>query len=96
MRKIVRDGKVAVAVSHGYGAGWSTWGDVSPMDADFNQFILDEDIDSAKAWAEKNGHYGGGIEQIAIYWVEEGDSFEISEYDGSESITVNPVAGYVA
>ena len=45
MEKIVRDGKVAVAVSYGFGAGWSTWNEVNPMDARFNQLFLDGKID---------------------------------------------------
>lgn len=36
MKKLIRDGKVAVLVSPGFGAGWSTWnGD--DEDAIFNK-----------------------------------------------------------
>ena len=31
MEKIIRDGKVAVAVSYGFGAGWSTWNDIKSI-----------------------------------------------------------------
>ena len=57
MEKIVRDGMVAVAVSYGYGAGWSTWNDIDPMDARFNQLFLDGKADEVVYWnAEGEEH----------------------------------------
>lgn len=87
MEKIVRDGKVAVAVSYGYGAGWSTWNDVNPMDARFNQLFLDNKHAKASALCEelKLGYAGGGRD-VEIEWVPVGTKFVISEYDGSESL----------
>ena len=63
MEKIVRDGKVAVAVSYGYGAGWSTWEEVNPMDARFNQLFLDGNIDEIKRICEEEEMYAGGAEK---------------------------------
>ena len=97
MEKIIRDGKVAVAVSYGYGAGWSTWNDVNPMDAEFNQLFIDRKFDEAKKLAKERSIYEGGIEDIQIVWVSEGDRFEILEYDGSESLNIlSPTDGYLA
>jgi len=80
-------GEVAVAVSGGYGAGWSTWNpDVNPMDKKYNQLILDGDIDKAIKLAKSEGHFTGGLEDCSIKWVDEGERFRIDEYDGSESL----------
>ncbi len=97
MEKIIRDGKVAVAVSYGYGAGWSTWCDVNPMDAEFNQFFLDDNYDEALKLAESKEYYSGGLEDVTIEWVDIGDRFEIGEYDGAESLQIlRPDDGYLA
>ena len=87
MEKIVRDGKVAVAVSYGFGAGWSTWTDVDPMDARFNQLFLDGKHDEAAALCDQlELGYSGGARDVEIEWVPAGTEFQITEYDGSESI----------
>lgn len=90
MEKIIRDGKVAVAVSYGFGAGWSTWTDIDPMDARFNQLFLDGKFDEAKALCDELdlGH-AGGAEDVVIEWVPVGTEFIITEYDGSESLETN-------
>jgi Leu/Phe-tRNA-protein transferase len=87
MEKIVRDGKVAVAVSYGYGAGWSTWNYVDPMDARFNQLFLDGKVDEVERICdEEELGYAGGAYGVEIVWVLVGTKFFISEYDGSESL----------
>jgi hypothetical protein len=87
MEKIVRDGMVAVAVSSGFGAGWSTWNDVDPMDARFNQLFLDEKFYEATALCDELGlGYSNGAYDVVIRWVPEGTKFRIDEYDGSESL----------
>ena len=40
MKKIIRDGKVAVLYSPGFGAGWSTWNQELP-ELVFNPVIVD-------------------------------------------------------
>lgn len=103
MEKIVRDGKVAVAISPGFGAGWSTWCDVDPMDARFNQLILDGDLDAVRKIAEDSIKgddeyiYVGGLDDVEIVWVPVGTAFYIDEYDGSESlVTIDKVDWMVA
>ena len=44
MEKYIKDGKVGVLVSPGYGAGWSTWGDDGLRD----QLALDSRLVQAK------------------------------------------------
>lgn len=85
MEKIVRDGMVAVAVSRGFGAGWSTWSDVDPMDARFNQLFLDgKHIDAVRLCEELDIGCASGIEGVEIRWIPVGTRFVIQEYDGSE------------
>lgn len=87
MEKIVRDGMVAVAVSGGFGAGWSTWNDVDPRDARFNQLFLDgKHQKAADLCARLNLGYVNGARDVEIEWVPEGTKFRIDEYDGSESL----------
>lgn len=87
MEKIVRDGMVAVAYSPGYGAGWSTWNGVNPMDARFNQLFLDGKYDeAAKLCDELELGYGNGAFDVVIEWVPQFTKFVIDEYDGSEYI----------
>ena len=87
MEKIVRDGKVAVAVSSGFGAGWSTWASVDPMDARFNELFLDGKHKEAGALCDElHLGYSGGARDVEIVWVPVGTKFRITEYDGSESI----------
>lgn len=94
MEKLERDGKVAVLVSHGFGAGWSTWNsehrETLCMDAEIVQAVLDADIARAVRIAkEKCGDfYEGGASGLEVHWVDKGAAFEIEEYDGSESLHV--------
>lgn len=92
--KVVRDGKVAVIVSPGFGAGWSTW--ASEDDA-FDPAVV--------AWIEAgkpkesqpyprntkpDGQYiyTGGLQTAEIEWLEQGTQFRINEYDGQESLEI--------
>jgi hypothetical protein len=102
MDKLERDGKVAVLVSSGFGAGWSTW-NCDAEGAAFNKRIalavLGESGETPiqAAEAEYPDAYHGGICDLEVAWVTKGDRFEINEYDGSESLRVfGPDDGYVA
>ena len=87
MEKIIRDGKVAVAVSGDFGAGWSTWNNVDPMDARFNQLFLDGAADKAADLCDElHLGYSAGARDVEIEWVPVGTEFIITEYDGSESL----------
>jgi hypothetical protein len=92
MDKVIRDGKVAVLVSRGYGAGWSTWTDevetylfhpklVQMVEERRHSEITEE-------WMEKelglDVSYTGGIDGLEIEWVPIGTKFVIDEYDGAE------------
>ena len=94
MNKIERDGKVAVLISPGFGAGWSTWNaeyaETLCMDADIVQAVLDGDLQKAANVAELKcpDIYTGGARDLCVVWVPKGAVFEINEYDGAESIHV--------
>lgn len=92
--KVVRDGRVAVLVSPGFGAGWSTWADRELRE----RLLFDPEV---VAWVEagKEGplpdleakygdhyFYDGGAGDLMIEWVPVGVKFRIHEYDGSESL----------
>ena len=80
------DGEVAIAVSHGFGAGWSTWGSVDPLDARFNRLIMYEMWEEAEKLADSEGLYTGGLRDCRLHWLKPGTRFRIEEYDGAESL----------
>ena len=94
--RLIRDGKVAVIYSPGFGAGWSTWnaeyfeyGEELIFDPGLADLIINqrswEQIEAyvALKWP---GVYTGGLEQAVVEWVAIGTEFKITEYDGSESL----------
>lgn len=87
------EGQIGVIVSGGYGAGWSTWGGDSEflsMDKGLVEMALNETPSKkVKAYIkEKKGFdkYMGGWEGVRVEFLSKGTSFDIEEYDGSESI----------
>jgi hypothetical protein len=96
MDKVIRDGKVAVLVSRGYGAGWSTWvadeyRDIYLFHPTLIQMVEEErHIEITTEWMEKElgleDVYTGGTDGLEIEWVPVGTKFVIDEYDGAESI----------
>lgn len=99
--KLERNGKIAVLVSPGFGAGWSTWNNdiASVFDPEMVQAVLDGDYAEAERIAARNypDAYMGGVENLTVEWVPKGSRFEIREYDGSESLHIfGPDYGLVA
>ena len=90
MEKVIKDGKVGVLVSPGFGAGFSTWG--APIEAIFNPTLIElvqqEKVQEAIDFVEKNWEdvYTGGVQDLVVNWVPEGSEFIIEEYDGSETL----------
>jgi len=90
MEKVIRDGKVGVLVSPGFGGGFSTWG--YPTEAIFDPTLIElvenEKFQEAVDYCESTwaGEYSGGVQDLKVVWVPEGVKFQIAEYDGSESI----------
>jgi hypothetical protein len=92
--KLIENGHVAVLVSRGYGAGWSTWIYDYP-DCVFDPVIARMILDGAEETeiavvAEKRypDAYLGGIDGLSVQWIPIGTRFRIDEYDGAESVEI--------
>jgi hypothetical protein len=91
MNKLIRDGKVAILYSPGYGAGWYTW------NKKFPELIFDPGI---VGLVEHNKFYElktyvtlkypeiftGGMDDLKVDWLPVGIDFRITEFDGNEVI----------
>ena len=99
MNKVIRDGKVAVVVSPGFGAGWSTWS--YRGEEDYRDFMLfdptlvdnterSESAETIETYVTfvHPGTYCGGADDLTIQWLPVGTAFRIHEYDGSESVEI--------
>lgn len=108
VEKLVRDGRVAVLYSPGFGAGWSTWAS-QPDCARAMLFdtqiadIVDRGEDGWRGAAEAIAEikypdeYLGGLGDLQVAWLPVGTEFVVEEYDGSESIKIrNDVEWQVA
>lgn len=91
--KVVRDGKVAVLISPGFGAGWFTW-NTDHQEILFHPKIV-KMVESGRRkeitedWVKKHLKieiYAGGAIDLKIRWLKEGTQFKVLEYDGSESL----------
>lgn len=91
-KRLVKDGKTAVLISPGFGAGWYSWNTEHPgmiFDVDIIQAVIDGDKHKACAIAiERYDAYAGGGDRLVVQWVPQGMRFEITEYDGFESLTI--------
>ena len=92
MNKLVRDGKVAVWVSPGYGAGWYSWHGNEELlyDPSIAEWVEQEELDKVLTYMELKHPdvYCGGLEDLEIKWVSTGDRFRIDEHDGAESLVL--------
>jgi len=94
MEKVIRNGKVAVLVSGGFGAGWYSWNS-SHKELLFHPKLValvevGKQSEITEEWLEKelglSDIYCGGARDLDIQWLDEGTAFQIEEYDGSESL----------
>jgi len=90
MKKVIRDGKVAVLISSDWGSGFHTSG--APLEAIFNpqlvELIENKNYNEAIEFIKKTypNVFTYDITSLCVEWVEEGREFYITEYDGLESI----------
>jgi|SRR5690606_6090322 len=93
MEKVIRDGKVAVLISHGFGAGWYSWNSnqkllFSPKIVEMVEQNRANEID--EDWVKENlgieDVYCGGASSLKIHWLPVGTAFEVDEYYGAESL----------
>ena len=94
--KVIRDGKVAVLYSPGFGAGWSTWNTLLP-ELLFDSVIVDFVLNKPENWLQGieaycelvyPGAYTGGSSDLEVMWIPAGSQFLVEEYDGSESVVL--------
>lgn len=94
MDRVIRDDKVAVLYSPGYGAGWSTWADKGLCERLLFDPVVVEWVEAGKVGEVPVDHlndeylYTGGADDLTIRWVPVGTQFRIHEYDGSESVVL--------
>jgi len=94
MEKVIRDGKVAVLISHGFGAGWYSWH--SKQELLFHPKIVElveqnrKNEITEKLCQELLGtdEYVCvlGVDGLSVHWLPIGTAFEVDEYDGAESL----------
>lgn len=97
MNKLIRDGKIAVLYSPGYGAGWYTWNTDHPeclYDPEMVKIVLGEAEGNIKEIAKRNygdDFYPGGLTGLTVEWIPIGHRFCIEEFDGSENLIVEGI-----
>ena len=107
MEKVIRDGKVAVIISAGWGAGWSTWHGHKELifhpklvelveSGQHNQDNISTLLIELLSEKEAEHVYLGGVEDLTIQWIPEGTKFKIEEYDGSEYIITDKMLNLTA
>ena len=101
MEKVVKNGLVAVLVSPGFGAGWSSWNPLKPellFDPAVVAMVEDgTNAETIAAYCEAkypDGYFGGAGDLI-VEWVPVGIQFRVHEYDGSETLEFKDVIPWV-
>lgn len=97
--KYIKDGKVAVLYSPGFGAGWYTWNTQHRgllFDRDLVEPLLAGKRHEVQAVAERKypDAYLGGLEDLEVMWLDQGSQFEVEEYDGNETVHVIGTRSY--
>lgn len=94
MEKYIKDGMVAVLVSPGFGAGWSSWDHKDGRDILFDHRLVEAFLEggsqaviqlSEELWGE-DSPYAGGADELQVEWIPQGEMFYLHEYDGNEWI----------
>ena len=90
MKKIIRNGLVAVIVSPSHGAGWYSWHNIEELlyDPTIVEFLELRDYDSIEAYLTEDypKEYFPKPQKLKVIWVPVGARFRIDEYDGSETL----------
>lgn len=96
MKKVIRDGMIAVLYSSGYGWGWYSWNQDRPeclFDPDIVELVEKkagfrkiEEVASAKWETDEKRFCSSGAGTLKIKWLPIGTQFRIDEYDGFESV----------
>jgi hypothetical protein len=102
--KVVRNGKVAVLISEGHGAGWYTWNMGHP-ELLFLPTVVEMVLNSKypkdiaacidNIYGKDNDIYIGGLGGLTVVWVPQGADFQVYEYDGAEHIRLKDRQGWI-
>lgn len=85
-----------VIYSPGYGAGWYSWHGIPELLHDVKLARMIEghtptrEIEERIAEITDEYVYPVRLADLEVLWLEPGTPFEITEYDGSEGVRVNP------
>ena len=102
MKKVIRNGQVAVLYSPGFGAGWYTWHGI--LDLVFDPSIVtwvEEGTNDAYDKIEEYvtlkypDAYIGGLRDLSILWLPNGTEFRIEEYDGNEKVEIKDKISWI-
>jgi hypothetical protein len=92
MKKLIRNGQVAVLVSPGFGAGWYSWHHVEELlyDPSVVEWLEQGEMSKIEAYLalKYQDEYFGGLEDLEVKWVPVGARFRIDEYDGDETLVL--------
>jgi hypothetical protein len=90
MDRVIRDGKVAILYSPGFGAGWYSWHHIEELvfDPSIVTWLEARELGKIVSYLTLKypGEYFGGVDQLTIKWIPQGTQFRIEEYDGAESV----------
>lgn len=101
VEKLIKDGKVAILISPGLGAGWSTWNWENAEELLFDKELIEKFINDRpnfeKFAEEKYPDCYLSTRDLCVEWIDQGTQFEINEYDGNESLhIIGPRTGFIA
>lgn len=91
-------GQVGVIISPNFGGGWSTWNDNNPwlvFHKPLVKAVLRKNYEEIKVIAEKinpGGYFS--TKDLEVVFLDQGTTFCIQEYDGSESIVIYEPENY--
>ena len=100
-KKLIRDGLVAVLISPGFGAGWSTWAEDKEVEGMlFDSRLIEALEKSPDELLRKAGELYPdsykSVKDVEIQWLPIGTIFWVEEYDGSERIVTTEDKSYTA
>ena len=91
-KKYIRDGNLAVVISTGYGAGFSTWNYDHKVeiatDSRIVERVLSKNFTNIKGFIESLGYDVYEAKNLGIAWVPVGSFWRVKEEDGNEYVDI--------